>query len=117
MTKIRKPSHWNTQDIESRVLVVDDPFFFVMDPALLGEGSTSEVVWATLRAVLAFSLISVASAGCFLSALGPSQRLVTFAVVIPLLAPYLMYQSLGFVAGVVILFWFWFTSGARVVKG
>ena len=93
------------------------PFFFVMDPALLGEGSTSEVVWATLRAVLAFSLISVASAGCFLSALGPSQRLVTFAVVIPLLAPYLMYQSLGFVAGVIILFWFWFTSGTRVVKG
>ena len=27
-----------------------------------------------------------------------------------------MYQSLGFVAGVVILFWFWFTSEARVVK-
>ena len=92
------------------------PFFFVMDPALLGEGSVGEVVWATLRAVLAFSLISVASAGCFLSALGSSQRLVTFAVVIPLLAPYLMYQSLGFVAGVGILFWFWFTSGARVVK-
>ena len=40
------------------------PFFFVMDPALLGEGSAIEVVWATLRAVLAFSLISVASAGC-----------------------------------------------------
>lgn len=92
------------------------PFFFVMDPALLGEGSVAEIVWATLRAMLAFSLISVASAGCFLSALGPSQRLVTFAVVIPLLAPYLMYQSLGFVAGVGILFWFWFTSGARVVK-
>ena len=92
------------------------PFFFVMDPALLGEGSVAEIVWATLRAVLAFSLISVASAGCFLSALGPSQRLVTFAVVIPLLAPYLMYQSLGFIAGIGILFWFWFTSGARVVK-
>ena len=92
------------------------PFFFVMDPALLGEGSIAEIVWATLRAVLAFSLISVASAGCFLSALGPSQRLVTFAVVIPLLAPYLMYQSLGFIAGIGILFWFWFTSGARVVK-
>lgn len=92
------------------------PFFFVMDPALLGEGSVAEIVWATLRAVLAFSLISVASAGCFLSALGPSQRLVTFAVVIPLLAPYLMYQSLGFIAGIGILFWFWFTSGARVVE-
>ena len=92
------------------------PFFFVMDPALLGEGSVAEIVWATLRAVLAFSLISVASAGCFMSTLGPFQRLVTFAVIIPLLAPYLMYQSLGFVAGVGILFWFWFTSGARVVK-
>ena len=92
------------------------PFFFVMDPALLGEGSIAEIVWATLRAVLAFSLISVASAGCFLSALGPSQRLLTFAVIIPLLAPYLMYQSLGFIAGIGILFWFWFTSGARVVK-
>lgn len=92
------------------------PFFFVMDPALLGEGSVAEIVWATLRAVLAFSLISVASAGCFMSVLGPSQRLVTFAVVIPLLAPYLMYQSLGFVAGVGILFWFWFTSGARVIN-
>lgn len=92
------------------------PFFFVMDPALLGEGSVAEIVWATLRAVLAFSLISVASAGCFLSALGPSQRLVTFAVVIPLFAPYLMYQSLGFIAGIGILFWFWFTSGARVVE-
>jgi TRAP transporter 4TM/12TM fusion protein len=92
------------------------PFFFVMDPALLGEGSVAEIVWATLRAVLAFSLISVASAGCFMSTLGPSQRLVTFAVIIPLLAPYLMYQSLGFMAGITILFWFWFTSGARVVK-
>jgi TRAP transporter 4TM/12TM fusion protein len=92
------------------------PFFFVMDPALLGEGSVAEIVWATVRAVLAFSLISVASAGCFMSVLGPSQRLVTFAVVIPLLAPYMMYQSLGFVAGVCILFWFWFTSGARVIK-
>ena len=91
------------------------PFFFVMDPALLGEGSVGEVVWATLRAVLAFSLISVASAGCFLSALGPSQRLLTFVVIIPLLAPYLMYQSLGVIAGIGILSWFWFTGRTRVI--
>jgi TRAP-type uncharacterized transport system fused permease subunit len=81
----------------------------------LGEGSFGEVVWATLRAVLAFSLISVASAGCFLSALGPSQRLLTFVVIIPLLAPYLMYQSLGVIAGIGILSWFWFTGRTRVI--
>ena len=45
------------------------PFFFVLDPALLGEGSVLDVIWATVRAVLAFALISVASAGCFMSPL------------------------------------------------
>jgi TRAP-type uncharacterized transport system fused permease subunit len=93
------------------------PFFFVMDPALLGEGSVGEVVWATVRAVLAFYLISVASAGCFLRALGPAQRLLTFVVIIPLLAPYLIYQSLGFIAGIGILSWFWFTIRTRVPLG
>ena len=90
------------------------PFFFVLDPALLGEGSVIEVTWATLRAVLAFLLISVASAGCFNSPLGAFQRLLTFALVVPLLTPILAYQSLGFIAGIGILFWFWLSSRANV---
>ena len=90
------------------------PFFFVLDPALLGEGSAVEVVWATARAVLAFLLISVASAGCFVSPLGAFQRLITLAIVIPLLAPYLMYQGLGLIAGIGILFWFWLRGRASV---
>ena len=93
------------------------PFFFVLDPALLGEGSAIEVIWATVRAVLAFSLISVASAGCFLSALSPAQRLLTFTIIIPLLAPTLMYQSFGVIAGIGILSWFWFSGRTRVVEG
>ena len=93
------------------------PFFFVLDPALLGEGSAIEVIWATVRAVLAFSLISVASAGCFLSALGPAQRLLAFTIIIPLLAPTLMYQSFGVIAGIGILSWFWFSGRTRVVEG
>ena len=63
------------------------PFFFVLDPALLGEGSVLDVIWATVRAVLAFALISVASAGCFMSPLKAHQRLIAFTTVIPLLAP------------------------------
>ena len=93
------------------------PFFFVLDPALLGEGSAIEVIWATVRAVLAFSLISVASAGCFLSALSPAQRLLTFTIIIPLLAPTLMYQGFGVIAGIGILSWFWFSGRTRVVEG
>ena len=90
------------------------PFFFVMDPALLGEGSMIEVTWATLRAVLAFLLISVASAGCLNSPLGAFQRLFTLALVVPLLMPVLVYQSLGFIAGIGILFWFWLGSRANL---
>ncbi|MDC3032890.1 TRAP transporter fused permease subunit, partial [Litorivicinus sp.] len=88
------------------------PFFFVLDPALLGEGSVIEVTWATLRAVLAFLLISVASAGCFNSPLGAFRRLLTFALVVPLLTPIFAYQSLGFIAGIGILFWFWLSGRA-----
>ena len=92
------------------------PFFFVLDPALLGEGSLIEVTWATLRAVLAFLLISVASAGCFNSSLGALQRLLAFAAVVPLLTPFVAYQSLGFIAGIGILFWFWVIGRANVEK-
>ena len=90
------------------------PFFFVLDPALLGEGSVLEVIWATVRAVLAFALISVASAGCFMSPLKAHQRLIAFTTVIPLLAPHLGYQTLGTIAGIGILFWFWFNGRINV---
>ena len=90
------------------------PFFFVLDPALLGEGSVLEVIWATVRAVLAFALISVASAGCFMSPLKAHQRLIAFTTVIPLLAPYVGYQTLGTIAGIGILFWFWFNGRINV---
>ena len=90
------------------------PFFFVLDPALLGEGSVLDVIWATVRAVLAFALISVASAGCFMSPLRAHQRLIAFTTVIPLLAPHLGYQTLGTIAGIGILFWFWFNGRINV---
>ena len=90
------------------------PFFFVLDPALLGEGSVLDVIWATVRAVLAFALISVASAGCFMSPLKAHQRLIAFTTVIPLLAPHLGYQTLGTIAGIGILFWFWFNGRINV---
>ena len=90
------------------------PFFFVLDPALLGEGSVLDVIWATVRAVLAFALISVASAGCFMSPLKAHQRLIAFTTVIPLLAPYVGYQTLGTIAGIGILFWFWFNGRINV---
>lgn len=90
------------------------PFFFVLDPALLGEGSVLDVIWATVRAVLAFALISVASAGCFMSPLKAHQRLIAFTTVIPLLAPHLGYQTLGTIAGIGILFWFWLNGRINV---
>lgn len=83
------------------------PFFFVLDPALLGEGSVTEVLWATARALLAFLLISIGSAGCFVKELPGLQRVLILVIVIPMLTPDPMYQGVAVFAGVGILWWLW----------
>ena len=79
------------------------PFFFVLDPALLGEGSWFEVVWATVRAALMFFLIAIAIAGFFRQQLLPWQRLLMLICVVLMLIPALMLQIPAFVAGTILI--------------
>ncbi|MDC1240970.1 TRAP transporter large permease subunit, partial [Litorivicinus sp.] len=80
------------------------PFFFILDAGLLGEGSVIDVVWATVRAALAFLIISMAVAGCFVRALSAIQRITCLIVVFAILAPIIWVQVLGFIAGILGLF-------------
>ncbi len=90
------------------------PFFFVLDGGLIGEGSGFQIIWATGKALLAFSLISIGAAGCFRRQLSAFQRLVTFGIVIALVFPNLIYNCVGVLAGIGFLFWLWSESNTKL---
>ena len=79
------------------------PFFFVLDPALLGEGTWLEVTWATARAALMFFLIAIAIAGFFRQQLLSWQRLLMLFCVVLMLIPAPMLQIPAFVAGAILI--------------
>ena len=81
------------------------PFFFVLDPSLLGEGEIWQVVWATIRSALAFLLISIGAAGCFYAPINLVQRLVVLILVALLVVQQPWLQVLGFMGGIGMLFW------------
>ena len=79
------------------------PFFFVLDPALLGEGTWLEVTWATARAALMFFLIAIAIAGFFRQQLLSWQRLLMLFCIVLMLIPAPMLQIPAFVAGAILI--------------
>ena len=63
------------------------PFVFVLSPALIGQGTTFEIVSAGATAMIGVWIASCGLIGFMFSRLGPAERLLVFAAGILLLLP------------------------------
>jgi len=97
------PMHISFRGMQLAVGAFVLPFFFVLDPALLGVGAWYEVVWAAVRAALMFFLMAIAIAGFFRQQLVPWVRLSMMSLVVLMLIPSAILQIPAFVAGGVII--------------
>lgn len=97
------PMHISFRGMQLAIGAFVLPFFFVLDPALLGVGAWYEVVWAAVRAALMFFLMAIAIAGFFRQQLVPWVRLSMMSLVVLMLIPSAILQIPAFVAGGVII--------------
>ncbi|MEX2643655.1 MAG: TRAP transporter fused permease subunit [Acetobacterales bacterium] len=88
---------WQTSIIAFRLglSVFIIPYMFVFGPALLGEGSAVQIIWATCTACFGIFALSVASAGWLRVDLRPHERLIAFAAAVPMIYVGWMTDLLG----------------------
>jgi TRAP transporter 4TM/12TM fusion protein len=87
------------------------PFLFVWSPTLLMQGDATDVVLATLTAILGVYLVSVGVAGFLTRPIGPAIRIAFAVAGIALMIPARAFEGAiwtdigGFAAGLVLIAW------------
>jgi|TARA_B100001094_G_scaffold245321_1_gene241774 TRAP transporter 4TM/12TM fusion protein len=81
------------------------PYFFVLNPALLGQGDLAQVASAFLLAVLAAAAMAAATQGWFLLRLSIIERIILAIVVFLLFFPSLISNITGLAALIFVVIW------------
>ncbi len=91
------------------------PYIFIYDSALLLQtDSVTDVVYVTLKALLAIGLWGGASSGYFIAPMGWPERIAATAAAFLLIAAVPLTDEIGFVLGAAVIVWNWRRSRALV---
>jgi len=81
------------------------PYFFVLNPALLGQGDLAQVASAFLLAVLAAAAMAAATQGWFLIRLNIIERIILAIVIFLLFFPSFISNITGLIALIFVVIW------------
>jgi len=81
------------------------PYFFVLNPALLGQGDLAQVASAFLLAVLAAAAMAAATQGWFLLRLNIIERIILAIVIFLLFFPSFISNITGLIALIFVVIW------------
>jgi len=93
------------------------PYIWIYSPALIAQGSISEVLWALVTAALGIVALACAVQGYMLKTTNVIQRTLLFVVAFGLIKPGLLTDALGFTLFIVVYLWQRFQRNSLNAKG
>lgn len=83
------------------------PFAFVLSPGLLLNGSTGEIIWATVTAIIGCTLLTCGTCGFAITDMNPLQRILMAVSGLLFIAPSLYLTLAGLAIAIIVLIWQW----------